>query len=109
MEDDLLAQPSAMRQRKAADGYLLFRGLLPSETVGEVYNTLLNICRAHDWVDAAVNAKGQARVEMRLPFGGALEASSPRDAQPLVLLLRRLARREASGDMDGFLFWVKRY
>ncbi len=66
-----------MRQRKAAAGYLLFRGLLPSETVGEVYTNRLNIRRAHEKVDAAGNANGQARVEMRLPFGGALEASSP--------------------------------
>ena len=63
ISNDLLAQPSALRERMASDGYLFFRGLLPAAAVGEVYNTILNICRAHDWADEAGLAKGEIRVE----------------------------------------------
>ena len=63
ISNDLLAQPAALRERMASDGYLFFRGLLPASAVGEVYNTILNICRAHDWADEAGLAKGEIRVE----------------------------------------------
>ena len=41
---DLLGQPAALRARMQQDGYLFMPGLLPTDTVQEVYTAIMAIC-----------------------------------------------------------------
>jgi ectoine hydroxylase-related dioxygenase (phytanoyl-CoA dioxygenase family) len=61
--NELLDQPAALCARMKQNGYLFFRGLLPAETVSEVYRAILAICQAAGWADAEGHAQGQPRLE----------------------------------------------
>jgi hypothetical protein len=60
---NLLGQPEALRARIQQDGYLFLRGLLPISAVGEVYDTIMKICKDCGWADSEGHAQGPARLE----------------------------------------------
>ncbi|MFN8492298.1 MAG: phytanoyl-CoA dioxygenase family protein [Caldilineaceae bacterium] len=64
----LLGQPAALRTRMQQDGYLFLPGLLPTAAVGEVYNAIMAICKACQWVDVDGHAQGEPRLEGRPEF-----------------------------------------
>ncbi len=64
----LLGQPAALRTRMQQDGYLFLPGLLPTAAVGEVYDAIMAICKACQWVDSEGHAQGEPRLEGRPEF-----------------------------------------
>ncbi len=51
VSNDLLDDPPALRERAASDGYLFFRGLLPSEPLLDVRRRILEICTEFGWLE----------------------------------------------------------
>ena len=58
---ELLSDSKALQARAAHDGYLFFKGLLPTEAILPVRADLLGVVRKHDWL--ADEATGQLDVE----------------------------------------------
>ena len=58
---ELLSDSKALQARAAHDGYLFFKGLLPTEAILPVRADLLGVVRKHDWL--ADEATGRLNVE----------------------------------------------
>ena len=65
----LLEDPHALRQRGEDTGYLFFGGLVPRDPVLEVRRQILEVCKAHGWLepdtplDDGVARAGQLLIE----------------------------------------------
>lgn len=73
---NLLADPPALRDRAANDGYLFFRGLLPREDVLHARNAILSVLARRGWVregaEGLLNSDAVASIpddEMRTDIG----------------------------------------
>lgn len=66
----LLRAPDALRRQAEEDGYLYCRGLLPRDQIMRVRRQVLELCRAHGWLDeSAPMMDGVARPGMRVVEG----------------------------------------
>ncbi|MBV7329204.1 phytanoyl-CoA dioxygenase family protein [Chloroflexi bacterium TSY] len=60
---DLLETPDQLRATMKKNGYLFLPGLLTRAVVGEVYDSIMNLCKEHEWAHDDGRAKEPVRLE----------------------------------------------
>lgn len=64
----LLQSPAELRSRMKQDGYLFISGLVPHESINEVYGAIMRICQQKGWADERGRAQGPTVVEGEAAF-----------------------------------------